>query len=47
MRRALRKREDWVEVRCYKKLQNIAGYTSSPGIKYMNNTTGLESTLNR
>lgn len=43
MRRALRAR-GWVEVKCYKKLYNIAGYTSSP-CKLAN--VGLESTMNR
>ena len=40
MRRALRAR-GWIEVKCYKKLSQIAGYTSSPG------NVGLESTMNR
>ena len=43
MRRALRAR-GWVEVKCYKKLYNIAGYTSSP-CKLAN--VGLESTMKR
>ena len=43
MRRALRAR-GWVEVKCYKKLSNIAGYMSSP-VKGAN--LGLESTMNR
>lgn len=45
MRRALRDR-GWIEVKCYKKLHNIAGYTSSPGTKTLA-ATGLESTINR
>ena len=45
MRRALRAR-GWIEVKCYKKLHNIAGYTSSPGCKG-NFTPGFESTINR
>ena len=44
MRRALRA-AGWIEVKCYKRIQNIAGYTSSPGTKGGN--IGLESSVNR
>ena len=44
MRKALRSR-GWIEVRCYKKLTQIAGYTSSPG--QQKGLPGLESTVNR
>jgi len=43
MRRALRAR-GWIEVKCYKHLKQIAGYTSSPSTKGM---IGYESTVNR
>jgi len=35
----------WIEVKCYKRLAQIAGYTSSPGKSIMN--IGLESSVNR